>query len=162
MRIHNTPTLALATLPASPTRTAPGELVRLALLACPAPVVARRLRCSPDLVRGWTGGKSLPNLGHVLASPPVFGLRLLTLTREAVDLRPLVQRDPHEAVALLLCSLGALLLATKRPLEDLSIEELRDVADKGRAAEAQGAEVARAAEAVLARKLAEKKEVSRG
>lgn len=156
MRIHSIPSLALATVDASPPRPKAGDLVRLALLTCPAPVVARRLGCSRELVTGWAHDKSAPNINHILRSPPVFGLRLLALTREAVDLRPLVQRDPHEAVALLLCSLGSLLLATKRPLEDLSIEELREVASKGRAAEEQGAQIAREAEAVLARKLAEK------
>lgn len=152
MRIHNTSTLALATTTASPPRPTGGELVRVALLACPAPVVARRLRCSPELVRGWTGGKSLPNVRHLLDAPPAFGLRLLALCREQIDVRPLVQRDPHEAVALLLCSLGGLLLATRRPLHELSVEELREVADKGRAAEEQGAQIARAAEAEILRR----------
>lgn len=156
------PSLALAEIDASPPRPKAGDLVHLSLLACPAAVVARRLRCSRELVTGWAHGKSAPNLNHLLGAPPAFSLRLVALTREAIDLRPLIQRDPHEAVALLLCSLGSLLLMTKRPLEELSIEELREVADKGRAAEEQGATVAREAEAVLARKLAEKKEAAHG
>lgn len=149
--IHSIPSVALATVDASPPRTPPGELVRLALLACPAPVVARRLRCSPELVRGWVGGKSLPNLRHMLDAP-AFGRRLVVLAGEQIDVRSLVQHSPREALGLLLCTLGGLLLATQRPLPDLPAEEVKRIAEQARDAAEQAADLARLAEAELLRR----------
>ena len=123
------------------------QLVTLALSSCPAPVVARRLGVSVDLVYGWGYGRSLPTMGHIIQAPRSFSRRLLVLSLERISIADLAHADPHEAVGELLCYLGALLVVTRRPLEELTDQELTKAIEDARHAETEGARVARTLEA---------------
>ena len=146
------------TLKAHPTRLDAHMIVRQSLVACPAPVVASRLGVSEDLVHGWVKGRSLPNLGHVLMGPASFGRRVLLLSSQRLDLVALAPTDPREAVSLLLCTLGGLLVMSKRPIESLSDRELRQAIEDSRSTEQQAKDLAGVYEAELQRRAEQPRE----
>mgnify|MGYP000143149846 CR=1 FL=1 len=139
--------LALAIVETSPAPSIVGDprlWVADALEACPASVVARRLGCSQELVRGWRNGRSLPNLDHLARAPRRFTLRVLaSLDAHVADIDQLVRVDPDEALRLLFLAFAAVLAdLSRKPLgersakERLEIEEkLDDLADEVRRAQ---------------------------
>lgn len=128
------------------------QLVGETLDLVPASLVAKDLGVSDDLVYGWSYGRSAITLGDALAAPVSFGRRLLVLSLEHVDLRRLAVVDPHEAMNLLLTTLGRLLLVSQQPLPDedeMRRRELRQRIEQCRLAERQSADLARGYEAEL-------------
>lgn len=131
----HTHSLALQVVSASPPAKIVGE-PRLwlvdALDACPASVVARRLGCSQELVRGWRTGRSLPNLDHLARAPRRFTLRVLaSLDAHVRGLDQLAMVDPDEALRLLYLAFGALLAdLSRKPLDQRTPEEAREIEDR--------------------------------
>lgn len=110
-KLHPVPSLALAPVEIARERSA--VAVRSALAACPAGVVAHRLRCSEDLVRRWGRGQGSPSLAQILQAPERFALRLIAAAGE-VYLPPVAvcEVPPRERLWLLAAALGALIAAT--------------------------------------------------
>lgn len=149
MKEHSTDNLALATVVASPRPQISGDprlwLVE-ALEVCPPATVARRLGCSDRVVRGWRTGASLPNLDHLARAPRAFTGRLLVLLGDHVRADALVRREPREALHQMTMALGALLVdLSRRPLDQMSPDEARDVAERAALIEEQAAALRRAA-----------------
>lgn len=111
MKEHNT-NLALQLVPASSRPRVVGEprlWIAEALEVCDTSVVARRLSCSQELVRGWRTGKSLPNLDHLARAPRRFSLRVLTCLGDHLRADQIAHQDLDEALRLLYLAFGALL-----------------------------------------------------
>jgi hypothetical protein len=133
----HTHSLALQVVSASPRAKIvrePGPLLWLAeaLDVCPPSIVARRLGCSEDLVRGWRNGKSLPNLDQLARAPRDFTRRLLVSLGDHVrDLDQLASVDPAEALRLLYLEFGYLMAELSRtPLDRRTPEQLAEVEDQ--------------------------------
>lgn len=149
MNNHSTE-LALAFLNASPVPRIVGEprlWIADALDACPSGIVARRLGCSPELVRGWRTGKSLPNLDHLARAPRAFTRSLIaSLDAHVRGLDQLAAVDPDQALRLLYLAFGALLAdLSRKPLIERSPEEAREIEEKADEIAEQANRVARAA-----------------
>lgn len=141
--------LALQLVSASPPAKVAGEprlWIAEALEVCEASVVARRLGCSPELVRGWRTGKSLPNLDHLARAPRRFSYRVLTCLGDHLRASSLAASDPQEALRLLYLAFGALLAElSKKPLDQRSPEEAAEIRDRAAEVEEQAAEIRRLA-----------------
>lgn len=127
--------LALAIVETSPAPSIVGDprlWVADALEACPASVVARRLGCSQELVRGWRNGRSLPNLDHLARAPRRFTLRVLaSLDAHVADIDHLVRVDPEEALRLLFLAFAAVLAdLSRKPLGERSVKERLEIEEK--------------------------------
>lgn len=122
------------------------ELVTQALQVSDAPQVARRIGCSVELVYGWTYGRSVPNLEHLLRAPRAFALRLLVLAREQIDAAQVLRRDPQEALYLATLALGGLLVdLTKTSLDRQSPEQLDETEERAGRLEEEAGAIRRAA-----------------
>lgn len=148
----HTKSLALALLESSPPASIVGDprlWVADALDACPASVVARRLGCSQELVRGWRAGKSLPNLDHLARAPRRFTLSILaSLDAHVRGAQQLAAVDPAEALRLLYLAFGALLAdLSRKPLDQRSPDEAREIEDKAGEIEEQARALKSAARA---------------
>lgn len=134
MKDH-TESLALQLVSASPAEKVVGEpriWLAQALDACPVGIVARRLGCSQELVRGWRNGRSLPNLDHLARAPRAFTLSLLaSLDSHVRGVEQLRVVDPERALRLLYLAFGALLAdLSRKPLEERSPDEAREIEQK--------------------------------
>lgn len=125
------PTLALVAADQARERSA--EAVRAALSACPAGVVAHRLRCSEDLVRRWGRGQGSPSLAQILGAPERFALRLLAAAGEVYLPQVAVcEVPPRERLWLLAAALGALIAATPRGIDSLEQFDDQELAERDR------------------------------
>ncbi len=135
----------------SPNRLAGAQLAQQltahAFDTVPAPTVARHLGVSRELAYGWATGKTSITLADVLGGPRGFSRCLLVLARERVDLVTLAPVEPRDAVGLLLVTLGGLLVISKRPIEQLSEQELQQAIEDSRETERQAGDLARTFEA---------------
>lgn len=148
MRRHSTE-LALQLVPASSRPLAVGEprlWLAEALEVCEASVVARRLGCSSELVRGWRTGKSLPNLDHLARAPRRFSLRVLTCLGDHLRADQIAHQDLDEALRLLYLAFGALLAElSRKPLDQRDPREAAEIRDRAAELEEQAATIRRIA-----------------
>ncbi len=148
MRKHSTE-VALQLVSASPPAKVVGEprlWIAEALEVCDASIVARRLGCSPELVRGWRNGKSLPNLDHLARAPRRFSYRVLTLLGDHLRADQIAVQDPSEALRLLYLAFGALLAElSRKPLDQRNAEEAAEIRDRAAEIEEQAAKIRRLA-----------------
>lgn len=141
-RDHNT-NVALQLIPASPARQIVGEpylWLREALDGEDVSAIARRLGVSPELVRGWRNGKSLPNLDHLARAPRRFSLRVLASLGDHLLADQIAHQDLDEALRLLYLAFGALLAdLSRKPLDKRTPPEAREIADRAAEIEQQAA-----------------------
>lgn len=141
-RNHST-NVALQFIPASPARQIVGEpclWLREALDGEDVSAIARRLGCSPELIRGWRNGKSLPNLDHLARAPRRFSLRVLASLGDHLLADQIAHQDLGEALRLLYLAFGALLAdLSRKPLDERTPPEAREIADRAAEIEQQAA-----------------------
>lgn len=148
MKEHNT-NLALQLVPASSRPRVVGEprlWIAEALEVCDTSVVARRLSCSQELVRGWRIGKSLPNLDHLARAPRRFSLRVLTCLGDHLRADQIAHQDLDEALRLLYLAFGALLAdLSRKPLDQRDPREAAEIRDRAAELEQQAGIIRRIA-----------------
>jgi hypothetical protein len=108
------------------------------------PAIARRLGVSLDLVYGWGTGKSLPNLSHLARAPRRFSLRVLASLGDHLLADQVAHQDLDEALRLLYLAFGALLAdLSRKPLDERTPKEAREIADRAAEIEQQQAAILR-------------------